>query len=232
MEKQEIMSALKGGLIVSCQALYDEPLYGSDIMAAMATAALQGGAVGIRANTPQDIRRIRRVTSAPIIGILKRTYEDSQVYITPTFREVEELSDTGADIIALDATDRRRPGGVDLRSLVAQTRLLFPSMLLMADCSTLEDGFRAAECGFDFISTTLCGYTDQTMGTALPNCDLVEGLSRQCKVPVIAEGGIWTPEQLISVMDHGAFAAVIGTAITRPQAITKKFTSALNNVKN
>ncbi|MDO5601597.1 MAG: N-acetylmannosamine-6-phosphate 2-epimerase [Oscillospiraceae bacterium] len=227
MEKREVLGRLRGGLIVSCQAAPQEPLFGSSIMAAMADAAFRGGAAGIRANSAQDIRAIRKKVPLPVIGLSKKSYPDSEVYITPLFQDVSEIAAAGADIVALDATDRLRPCGEKLEDIVRHTRKAFPGLLLMADCATFEDGMAAAALGFDFIGTTLCGYTAATQGTPLPNFSLIENLSLRCGTPVIAEGGIWTPEELENAIRLGAFAAVVGTAITRPQEITKRFTAGL-----
>ena len=224
---QSILEKLKGGLVVSCQALENEPLHSSYIMSRMAYAAYLGGAVGIRANTIEDITEIKKVVDLPIIGIIKEEYEDSKVYITPTLKEVQALVECGVDIIAIDATDRIRPDGKTLDEFFKEVRTLYKDQLFMADCSNYEEGMHAAEIGFDFIGTTLHGYTDYTKGVSLPNYDLVQALVKDCGKPVIGEGGIWSPEQLKTVMDCGVFTAVVGTAITRPMDITKKYVEAL-----
>lgn len=226
--KAEIFRKIKGGLIVSCQALPSEPLYGSDMMARMAYAAMLGGAVGIRANTPSDIRRIKEAVDLPVIGLYKQESEDSSVYITPTVGAVEELAETGAEIIAMDATDRIRPGGVRLSDFFREIRRLFPDQIFMADCATYEDVMRAQELGFDLAGTTLRGYTEETKDIAIPDMALLTRLSGESKIPVIAEGGIWTASQLKAVMKSGVYAAVIGTAITRPRDITRHFVDAIS----
>ena len=151
--------SIHGGLIVSCQALPDEPLHSSFIMGKMAYAAAEGGAVGIRANTPEDITEIKQNVNLPIIGIIKRDYEGCPVYITPTMREIDELIPSAPDIIAIDATSRPRPNGLTLSDFVRQIREKYPDQLLMADCSTIEEAINADRLGFDFIGTTLVGYT-------------------------------------------------------------------------
>lgn len=229
LKKDEILKNIHGGLIVSCQALPHEPLYGSDIMSKMAYAAWLGGARGIRANTPEDIREIKKTVNLPVIGLYKQEYPDSEVYITPTKAEVEVLMESQPDIIAVDATFRPRPDGVDLDTFFRNIRRKYPRMLFMADCSTYEEAVHAEELGFDLAGTTLCGYTKATEGTLLPAFTLMKRLSAKLKIPVIAEGGIWTPEQLQETFSMGIHAAVVGTAITRPMDITKRFVEAITS---
>lgn len=224
---QAILDQVKGGLIVSCQALKEEPLYSSYIMSRMAYAAMLGGAVGIRANTIPDITEIRKTVDLPVIGIIKEVYGDCDVYISPTMKEIDALVECGVSIIATDATARQRPDGKTLDEFFAEVRAKYPDQLFMADCSSYEEGIHAAEIGFDLIGTTMNGYTDYTKGVELPNIDLMKRLSENCGKPVIAEGGIWTPDQLKAALDAGVWAAVIGGAITRPMEITKRFTAAI-----
>ncbi|AZS17092.1 N-acetylmannosamine-6-phosphate 2-epimerase [Paenibacillus lutimineralis] len=221
-----IIQSLKGGLIVSCQALEGEPFYGSDYMARFAIAAEMGNAVGIRANTPQDIRAIKKVSHLPLIGLWKQEYSGFDVYITPTLQEIEGVIAAGADIVAMDATLRTRPGGVNLADIVNKIREKH-QVLLMADVSTVVEGEEAEKLGFDLISTTLSGYTDYSPQSEEPDIQLVAELSRKVSIPVLAEGKIYTPEQASQCIQAGAYAVVIGGAITRPQLITKKFTEAL-----
>lgn len=214
-------------LIVSCQALEDEPLHGSDIMAKMAKAAHDGGASGIRANSLADIQAIKAEVDLPVIGIVKRVYDGSEVYITPTMTEVDEVASSGAEIVAIDATARCRPNGCDLAAYIEEIRAKYPDLKIMADISTLDEGLHASTLGVDIISTTLCGYTEETKNVAIPNFKLVRQLSKRVPQPVICEGGIQTPEQLKKALQHGAYACVVGSAITRPQLITRKFTDVI-----
>lgn len=223
----KIVEQIKGKLIVSCQALKDEPLHSSYIMSKMAIAAKEGGAAGIRANSVVDIVEIKKCVSLPVIGIIKEVYPDSDVYITPTLQEVEALVGCGCEIIAMDATNRPRPGGQSLDAVFAQAREKYPSQLFMADCSNYQEGMHAADIGFDFIGTTMCSYTPYTKGTPLPNYDLLKRLVADCKKPVIAEGGIWERDQLRKVMDCGVLCAVVGTAVSRPRDITRRFVEAI-----
>lgn len=228
-ENQQTIEKLRGGLVVSCQALPDEPLHSSFIMGRMAYAAYQGGAIGIRANTVADIEEIRKVVDLPIIGIIKKVYPDQpEVYITPTLVEIDELVAARVEIIALDATARTHPGGVSLEELFQTARAKYPDQLFMADCSNVEEGLAAAKMGFDLIGTTLAGYTSYTAGRELPPFDMIDALVQTCGKPVIAEGNIITPEQFRQAMDLGVLTTVVGSAITRPMEITKRFVAALN----
>ncbi len=228
MDKNELFRKIKGGLIVSCQALQTEPLHSSYIMARMAFAAKEGGAAGIRANTPEDIAEIRKQVDLPIIGLYKAEYPDSEVYITPTMREIDALMEVRPDVIAMDATDRIRPAGMRLESFIERARAEYPDMLFMADCSCYEDALRAQELGFDLAGTTLRGYTPATKGIAIPDYEMLHQMTHQLTIPVIAEGGIWEVDDLKKVFTEPVLAAVIGTAITRPREITRRFVQAIS----
>lgn len=221
-----MLEKIKGKLIVSCQALPEEPLHSSYIMGRMAVAAKEGGASGIRAQSKEDILEIEKVCDLPVIGIVKRKYDDSDIYITATMKEVEELLETKCEMIALDATARKRPNGEKVEDLV--NRIHAENRLAMADCSTLDECIEAERIGFDVVSTTLCGYTPYSKNVDGPNFALLEEVIASVKVPVIAEGKVNTPEDLSEVLKRGAYCAVVGGAITRPQQITARFVSALN----
>ena len=216
-------------LIVSCQALPHEPLHSSYIMGRMAVAAKEGGAAGIRANTREDIAEIRKQVDLPVIGIVKRDYPNSSVFITPTMKEVEELVETGTEIIAVDATCRVRPEGKTLDEFYREVRAAWPEQLLMADCSTLEEALHADELGFDVIGTTLVGYTEESRELRIEDNDfeLIREILSRVSHRVIAEGNIDTPEKVRRVMDLGVYSVVVGSAITRPQLITRTFVKAL-----
>ena len=226
----EKVESLKGKLIVSCQALPHEPLHSSFIMGRMALAAKEGGAYGIRANTKEDIAEIQARVDLPVIGIVKRDYEDSKVYITPTMKEINELMEVKPDIIALDATHSPRPGGRTLDEFYREIRKSYPEQLLMADCSTVEEALHADQLGFDFIGTTLVGYTDQSRDLKIESNDfeIIRQIVAKVKHRVIAEGNINTPEKAKRVIELGAFSVVVGSIITRPQLITKSFAEALD----
>lgn len=229
MKRDSFINSVFQGLIVSCQALENEPLFGAEIMGKMALAAKEGGARAIRANTVVDIMEIKKVTGLPVVGLIKRDYPDSEIYITPTLREVKELVETKCEVIALDATNRSRPNGESLKTLVQYIHENSDA-LVMGDIATEEDAYYAVECGVDMVSTTLSGYTADSPKMEGPDFALVEKLVQTVKVPVIAEGRITTPEQAAKMIRLGAHAVVVGGAITRPQLITKRFTEYLNQV--
>jgi len=222
-----MLNQIKGKLIVSCQALPEEPLHSSFIMGRMALAAKQGGASGIRAQSVEDINEIMSVVDLPVIGIIKRNYDDSSIYITPTKKEVNELLQTKCQMIAIDATNRKRPNDETIQELLDLIHQ--GGRLAMADISTYEEAVNAEKLGFDVISTTLCGYTSYSTNYEGPNLELIGQLVQDLHIPVIAEGKINNPEDLKAVLDAGAYSAVVGGAITRPQLITKKFVSILND---
>lgn len=219
------LEKLKGKLIVSCQALPDEPLHSSFIMGRMAIAAKEGGASGIRAQSVEDILEIQKQVDLPIIGIIKKNYPDSEVFITPTKKEVEALLRTNCEIIALDATSRKRPNDEKIEELVELIHS--HGKLAMADCSTLEECLEAEKIGFDILSTTLFGYTNYSKNYDGPDFESTKKIVEMTNTPVIAEGKINTPEDLKKVYGCGVYSAVVGSAITRPQLITKKFVDVL-----
>ncbi|EOT7380333.1 TPA: N-acetylmannosamine-6-phosphate 2-epimerase [Enterobacter cloacae] len=225
-----VLDTLKGKLIVSCQALENEPLHSPFIMSRMALAARQGGAAAIRANSVADIEEIKEQVTLPVIGIIKREYPDSEVFITATMKEVDELMTVSPAIIALDATDRARPGGESLATLVTRIRTRYPSVLLMADIATVDEAVMAQALGFDCVGTTLYGYTAQTAGHALPDddCQFLKTVLAAVTVPVVAEGNVDTPERAARCLALGAHMVVVGGAITRPQQITERFMAAID----
>lgn len=233
MGTQDRIKALKGQLIVSCQALPQEPLHSSFIMGRMARAAKEGGAAGIRANTKEDIKEIQEVTGLPIIGIVKRDYSDSAVYITPTMKEIEELMEVKPEIVAIDATGALRPRNVTLADFFHQIKEKYPEQKLMADCSTIEEALFADELGFDFIGTTMVGYTPQSKGLKIEENDfeILRTILKKVKHPVIAEGNVNSPEKAKRVIELGSYAVVVGSSITRPQLITKGYAEAVNSVE-
>ncbi|MCI9612464.1 MAG: N-acetylmannosamine-6-phosphate 2-epimerase [Eubacterium sp.] len=228
-QTNEKIMRLQGKLIVSCQALPDEPLHSSFIMGRMALAAKQGGAFGIRANTKEDILEIQSQVNLPIIGIVKRDYADSSVYITPTLKEIEELMEVQPEIIALDATGRLRPGQTELSDFFFRLKEAYPGQLWMADCSTVEEALFADQLGFDFIGTTMVGYTPQSQGMKIEADDfyILRQIVEHASHPVIAEGNIDTPAKAKRVIELGAFCVVVGSVITRPQLVTRAFAQAL-----
>lgn len=215
----------KGKLIISCQALPNEPLHSSFIMGRMALAAKEAGAVGIRAQSVDDINEIKKVTNLPIIGLIKQNYHDSEIFITATKKEIEALINSSCEIIALDATLRQRPNGEKLEDLVAMIKA--SGKLSLADISTDEEGLNAEKIGFDAVSTTLSGYTSYSPNLEGPDIGLVARLADKLNIPVFAEGRINTPTDLKNVYEVGAYGAIVGSAITRPQLIAKTFIDVL-----
>jgi len=220
-----MLDKIRGGLVVSCQALENEPLHGSAIMARMALAAKDGGAVAIRAQGADDIRAVGEATGLPVIGLIKRNYPDSDIYITPTQKEMEEISGTGCAMAALDMTLRTRPGGEKAEDLVKMAHAA--GCLVLADISTKEEALMAVKSGADAVSTTLSGYTPYSPHLEGPDFDLVADLARHLSVPVFAEGRVSRPEEAARMLSLGAWCVVVGSAITRPQLITAGFARAL-----
>ncbi|MGF1876581.1 N-acetylmannosamine-6-phosphate 2-epimerase [Photobacterium frigidiphilum] len=198
-------------------------------MSRMALAAEQGGAFGIRANSVKDITEIKKTVNLPIIGIVKRDYDDSEVFITATIGEVDELMTIAPDMIAIDATDRTRPNSETLEDFVKSIRSKYPDVLLMADISTLDDALEADRLEFACISSTLHGYTENTKDSKLFSNDFqfIKELLDAVTIPVIAEGNVETPEMAKRCLDVGCHAVVVGGAITRPKQITERFITAM-----
>lgn len=220
--KSKTISKLKNGLIVSCQAPPHSPLNQPNIIAAMARVAEQRGAVGVRINGGRNIRAVCQSVDIALIGIEKQQFDESPVYITPTWESVRRVYRAGADIIALDCTDRPRPGGQSLAKTIQRAREQF-NVPLMADIATLEEGLAAVDLGVDLVATTLYGYTEETKAWRGPGFTLLDNLVRQAKVPVIVEGRIHTPEQLRQAFELGAHAVVVGTAITNLDWLVQRF---------
>ena len=216
---------VKGKLIVSCQALPDEPLHSSYIMGRMAYAAYVGGASGIRANTVADIKEIKNTVNLPIIGIIKHQYGNNEVYITPTMTEIDALVAEGVDVIAIDGTKRERPDGRTLEDLMKEVRAKYPEQMFMADISCAEEAVECERLGFDIVGTTLVGYTEYTKGND-PLTELAKVVAA-VKIPVIGEGNLDTPAKAKKALEEGAYAVVVGGAITRPQQITRKFVTEM-----
>lgn len=221
-----VIQRLKNGLIVSCQADPSSPLFGPMYMSAMAKSAELGGAVGIRANGPEDIRAIRETVGLVLIGIYKLQIPGYPVYITPTFEAVKKVAEAGADIIACDATLRERP--VPFKDLVKMIHNEL-GLTVMADVSTLEEGLTAEEEGADLVATTLSGYTPYSRTRKGPDIPLIRELAQAISIPVIGEGRFRYPWQVKKAMRDGAYAVVIGNAITNPISITRWFYESIKD---
>lgn len=224
------VAQVQGRLIVSCQALPHEPLYGAEIMARMAQAAAEGGAAAIRANTPVDIAAIHRTVELPIVGLYKAEMPGYDVYITPTLAHAQAVAAAGATVIAIDATQRPRPEFADLRAYIAAIHAATGKPVL-ADISTLDEGLAAQAAGADLVSTTMSGYTPYSPQQVEPDLALVRELAAVLAVPLIAEGRYHAPDQVAAALAAGATAVVVGGAITRPQEITRRFVAAISGAR-
>lgn len=212
------------GLIVSCQALPGEPLHRPGTMALMALAAQQGGAVGIRANGSDDVRDMKAAVALPVIGLLKRDIPHSDIYITPELCDVQALVEAGADIVAMDMTDRE-DRAARVVELIAYCHAC--GVQVMADISTFDEALKAETLGADYISTTMSGYTLYSPEQLEPDLELVRRLAGRLRVPLVAEGRISSPAEAVQALEAGADYVVVGGAITRPQIITRNFTREL-----
>lgn len=220
------MQSLKHKLIVSCQAPVDSPLHNPMVIAAIAQAAVNRGAAGLRIDTPAHVQTVRQHTSAPIIGLWKRQFEGFDVYITPQTEQAKAIALAGADIIAIDATLRARPGGETVASLIDSIHRL--GKPVMADVDTLESAIAAAKAGADMVGTTLYGYTQATRHLTPPGFELLKQMVDELSIPVICEGGIASPAMAKQALDLGAYAVVVGTAITGIDAQVKAYCEALS----
>ncbi len=219
-----LLEGLRGGLVVSVQARAGSALDDPHVLAAMARAAQDNGAAAVRIQGVRNLEAVRKRVEIPIVGIIKREYEGFEPYITPTLREVREVLDCGAEIVAFDATGRPHPEGVAPAQLVAAVH--DGGALAMADCALADDGVCAQAAGADIVATTLCGYTKETRGQALPALDLVRAFA-QLGCFVICEGGIHAPEGGAAALAAGADAVVVGTAITNTEWLVGRYKAAL-----
>ena len=224
LDVSELVDSIRGGLVVSCQAYPGEPMRDPDTMCRVAQAAARGGAVGIRAQGLADIAAIHAAIDLPLIGLWKDG--DDDVFITPTLEHAVAVARAGAQVVAIDGTSRARPDGLSLEETIAGLRER-TTALVMADCSTFDEGVAAARAGADLVGTTLAGYTAYTSKGDGPDLELVTRLAGALDVPVVAEGRIHTPAQAASAIESGAWAVVVGTAITHPTTITGWFAGAL-----
>ena len=228
MQNFVLNSILPKGLIVSCQAPVDSPLHHPEVIAAMAETSIEGGAVGVRIDTPEHIKAVRKRISQPIIGLWKQQISGYEVYITPRFEDAEAIALAGADIIAIDAASRNRPNGETLETLIAQihAKLKLP---IMADIDTLEAAKKAATAGADIVGTTLYGYTQETQNLSPPGLKLLAEIVKNIEVPAICEGGIASPKMAKQALELGAYAVVVGTDITGIDNKIKAYKLGINS---
>ncbi|MGN0774334.1 MAG: N-acetylmannosamine-6-phosphate 2-epimerase [Candidatus Ventricola sp.] len=234
MTKQELFDLIKGTIVVSCQATPGEPLYMKDqsIMYLMARAAKQAGAKMIRTSSVRDIVEIKEETGLPVIGLIKREYPGYTGRITMTMREVDECMEAMADIVSIDCTFNERADGLTPGEFLGQVKAKYPNIIIMADCATLEEAVAAYEAGADLVGSTMNGYTPQTRDCkGDPNYELVRQMVAALPCPVIAEGRVHTPEQARKMLEIGAWAVVVGGAITRPLEIANRFMAAVKDFK-
>jgi N-acylglucosamine-6-phosphate 2-epimerase len=229
-----LLDELRGGLIVSVQAWPGSALDDPHVIAAMARAAQEGDAVGVRVQGAANLRAVRARVQVPIVGLIKRHYSGYEPYITPTVEEVTEIAGAGADIVAFDATARPRPGNARAEALIEAIHAA--GLLAMADCATLEEGRTAVDFGADVVATTLCGYTSETAGSVLPALGLVSALRRAAGANgsgfIVCEGGVHSPDQLRAALDAGADAVVVGTAITNVDWLVREFAGSTDTARN
>lgn len=230
MTKQEILDAIHGRMIISCQAIPGEPLYLEDdsVMYLMARAAKRAGTPAIRTSSIRDVAAIKKETSLPVIGLVKINYPGYDSYITPTMKEVDDLVAVGSDVVALDCTLRKRGDGTTINEFIAQIREKYPDIILMADISNYEEGINAWKCGVDIVGTTMSGYTDYTSKKDEPDYELMTRLAADIDIPVIGEGKIHYPDQAVKALQTGVWSIVVGGAITRPLEIAQRFMKAID----
>lgn len=231
-------TTLKRGLYVSCQATVNDPFYGSHYIGKMAKAAEIGGAVGLRINSVDDIIEVKKVTTLPVIGIIKKRYPHSLAYITPTLKEVEDVIQSGADVVCIDGTQSLKPAGETTEQYIEEIKKRF-KIPIMADVSNVVEGIQAYNGGADIVATTLAGYDHYLKDQSTyneednfqpPDFKIIEELATRINIPIFAEGRFWSLEDVSRAMVLGAHSVVVGSAITRPQLITKRFSSTINKV--
>ena len=229
MKKEALFEQMKGKVIVSCQAVPGEPLYVEEksIMYLMARAAKQAGTPVIRTSSIRDVTAIKEETGLPVIGLIKVQYDGFESYITPTMKEVDALVEAGSDVIALDCTNQKRGDGKSISEFITEVRRKYPDEILMADISTYEEGVNAWKLGVDIVGTTMSGYTPYSPKLDGPDYELVKKLSSTVDIPVIGEGRVHSPEQAVEMLNAGAFAVVVRSAITRPLEIAQRFIKAV-----
>lgn len=233
--KKQILESLKGGLVVSCQVQHDDPIYTDNMVVKMAEAARWAGAVGIRANSPEQIKAIKEaVPELPMIGLWKVWHDDTDVFITPTMKEVKAIWEAGAEIIALDCTAQVTHEGTQAWNLIKEVKKEIPEAIIFADVSNLEEARRAVENGADIVAPTLYGYTKETSHIEGADYRMFAQMCRELKdeAYVMMEGHLYTPEDAMKCIFLGAHSVVVGSAITRPHLTAKRFVDLLSGYQD
>ena len=220
------LEAIQGRIVVSCQAGAESPLNAPRILAALAQSAEMGGAAGFRVDRPENVAAVRAISDLPILGINKMKVAGYEVFITPTFESARAVVEAGANIVGIDGTGRPRPNGEDVGEIIQRLHVEC-DVPVMADIASIEEGIEAAALGVDLVATTLAGYTPYSPKRSTPAFDVLDGLVAATNVPIVVEGRIWTVEDVRTCFELGAYALVIGSAITVPQFITQRFVSAI-----
>lgn len=233
-KKRELIESMKNGLIVSCQVQKDDPIYTDDIVIKMAEAAKWAGAVGIRANSPEQIKAIKEKVDLPMIGLYKVWHEDTDVFITPTLEAAKQVWEAGAEIIALDCTNQITYEKKKAFELLPIVKAEIPEAIIFADVSNYDEAKRAIELGADIVAPTLYGYTEETKHIEEPNLREFARMCRDFKddAYVMMEGHLYTPEDAMKCLYLGAHAVVVGSAITRPHLTAKRFVDLLSGYQN
>ena len=232
--KKAIIESMCGGLIVSCQVQKDDPIYTDDIVVKMAEAAKWAGAVGIRANSPEQIAAIKKAVDLPMIGLYKIWHDDTDVFITPTLEAAKQVWEAGAEIIAIDCTEQITHEGCPAYELLPILKKEIPEAIIFADVSTYDEAKRAIEMGADIVAPTLYGYTEATKHIEEPNLREFAKMCRDFKndAYIMMEGHIYTPEDAMKCIYLGADAVVVGSAITRPHLTAKRYVDLLGKYQN
>ncbi len=234
-KKLAILESFKGGLIVSCQTQKDEPIYTEDMVVKMAECAKWAGAVGLRLNSPEQIRQVKEaIPDLPIIGLWKVWHDDTDVFITPTMKEVDAIVEAGADIIALDCTAQTTHEGTQAWDLIKEVRVKYPDHIIFADVSNVEEAKRASANGAEIVAPTLYGYTAETANIEGADYRMVAEFCRELndEAYVIMEGHLYTPEDAMKCIFVGCHAVVVGSAITRPHYVAKRFVDVLSGYQD
>lgn len=233
-QNRALLDSLRGGLIVSCQTQPDEPIYTPDMSTKMAECAEWAGAVAIRANEPSQIRAIKAAVKLPVIGLWKVWHEDTDVFITPTMREVDAIVEAGADIVALDCTEQVTHEGARAWDLLPQVREKYPDLIIFADVSNAREARRAIDNGADIVAPTLYGYTAETSNIEGADYRMFAEFCREFgeESYVMMEGHIYTPEDAMKCLFLGAHAVVVGSAITRPHYTAKRFVDLMSGYQH